>query len=53
MRILDDFRKIKKSMWKTGTITEELYNRILHRVKCLYRRIKLAHPNDNIKNIGK
>lgn len=53
MRILDDFRKIKKSMWKTGTITEELYNRILHRVKCLYRRIKLAHPNDNIRNIGK
>lgn len=53
MRILDDFRKIKKSMWKTGTIAEELYNRVLHRVKCLYRRIKLAHPNDNIKNIGK
>lgn len=50
---LDELRIIKNSMWKEGTFFEELYNRILHRIKCLYTRIKLAHPNDDIKNIGK
>ena len=40
-------------MWKNGGIFEEFINKILHRVKCLYTRIKLAHPNDDIKNIGK
>lgn len=47
------FRKIKNGMWKEGAWYEELYNRFMHRVKCLYTRIKLAHPNDNIKNTGK
>ncbi len=50
---LDYFRKIKKEMWKNGSFGEELYNKILHRIKCLYTKIKLAKPGNNIKNIGK
>lgn len=50
---LKELRQIKEKMWKNGGIFEEFINKILHRVKCLYTRIKLAHPNDDIKNIGK
>lgn len=50
---LEKFRKIKKEMWKNGTKLEEIKNKLIHRIKCIYTRIKLAHPNDNIKNIGK
>ena len=53
MEQLEQFREVKKGMWREGMWYEELYNRILHRIKCLYTRVKLAHPNDNIKNIGK
>ena len=48
-----EMRTIKEKMWKNGKPIEELYNKIMHRIKCLYTRIKLAHPSDNIKNIGK
>ena len=50
---LKKLRAIKDSMWKDGGFFEEWYNRILHRIKCLYTRIKLAHPSDDIRNIGK
>lgn len=50
---LEVLREIKRDMWKTGTPAEELYNKILHRAKCTYKRFKLAKPNDNIRNIGK
>lgn len=50
---LKEMRKIKEGMWKNGTMFEETYNRVLHRIKCLYTRIKLANPGNNIKNIGK
>ena len=50
---LYELRGIKDGMWKEGTIVEEFYNKLMHRIKCLYTRIKLAHPDDNIKNIGK
>lgn len=50
---LSDLRMIKDKMWKNGRLAEEIYNRVMHRVKCLYTKIKLAHPSDNIRNIGK
>lgn len=50
---LEEFRKIKQSMWKKGKVWEEMYNKILQRLKCYYLRIKLAKPSKNIKNIGK
>jgi len=53
LKALDELRSIKNAMWKNGGFAEELYNKILHRVKCLYTKIMLAHPNDDIKNIGK
>ena len=53
MEMLNEFRQIKSGMWKNGTFVEELANRVLHRIKCLYTEIKMAHPDDNIKNIGK
>ena len=40
-------------MWKNGKFFEELYNKFMHRLKCLYTKIKLAHPSDDIKNNGK
>lgn len=53
MEMLQEMRKIKDQMWKNGTLFEETYNRVMHRVKCLYTRFKLANPGNNIKNIGK
>lgn len=53
MKVLAELRKIKDDMWKNGTVLEEFYNRVLHRVKCLYTQIKMSHPGDDIKNIGK
>lgn len=53
MKELEYFRDIKKDMWKTGGVFEEFYNKLLHRIKCYYTKIKLARPNDDIKNIGK
>ena len=50
---LTKLREIKAEMWKNGSITEELYNKILHRIKCIYKRIKMAHPGNDIMNIGK
>ena len=50
---LNEFRKIKSSVWKNGSWFEETYNKVMHRIKCLYTRMKLAHPSNNIKNIGK
>lgn len=50
---VQELRRIKDSMWKNGTWAEETLNKILHRIKCSYKKIKLAHPNDNIRNIGK
>ena len=46
-------RGIKNEMWKNGKFFEELYNKFMHRLKCLYTKIKLAHPSDDIKNNGK
>lgn len=46
-------RALKNSMWKNGTYFEELYNKMLHRIKCLYTSFRLKHPSDNIKNVGK
>ena len=40
-------------MWKNGSFGEEIYNKLMHRVKCWYTRYKLANPSNNIKNIGK
>lgn len=53
MEMLQEMRRIKDQMWKNGTLFEETYNRVMHRVKCLYTRFKLANPGNNIKNIGK
>ena len=53
MEMLQEMRRIKNQMWKNGTLFEETYNRVMHRVKCLYTRFKLANPGNNIKNIGK
>ena len=50
---LDRLRNIKKEMWQDGGAVEEFINMVMHRVKCIYTRIKLARPNDDIKNIGK
>lgn len=50
---LKSLRMIKDSMWKQGGFLEEQYNKILHRIKCIYTRYKLANPSDDIKNIGK
>lgn len=52
-KAINKMRQIKAAMWKDGTLFEELYNKLLHRVKCAYTNIKLKHPSDNIKNIGK
>ena len=51
--MLTKLREVKKDMWKNGTFYEELSNKILHKVKTLYLRVKLANPGENIKNIGK
>ena len=51
--VLKELRAVKDSMWKNGTPFEELYNKYLGRLKMLYKRFKLAHPNKNIENIGK
>lgn len=53
MKILQKLRNIKKDMWKEGSFFEEQYNKVLHRLKCLYTQIQLAHPSDNIRNVGK
>lgn len=53
MNVLQEMRSIKDGMWKNGTVFEELYNKVLHRIKSLYTRYKLANPGKNIKNIGK
>ena len=50
---LSYLRKIKNKMWKNGKPFEEFKNRVLQRAKNIYTRIKLAHPKDNIRNIGK
>lgn len=50
---LYELRKIKTTIWKSAAFYEELINKIIHRLKCLYAKYRLAHPNDNIKNIGK
>lgn len=46
-------RNYKEDIWKNGNFVEELYNKIMHRIKCLYTRIKLAHPSEKIRNTGK
>ena len=51
--VVDELRKIKNTIWKNGSFFEELYNKIIHRIKCLYLKIKLAKPSNNIRNIGK
>lgn len=53
MDVLQEIRSIKEGMWKNGTVFEEFYNKVLHRIKSLYTRYKLANPGKNIKNIGK
>jgi hypothetical protein len=50
---LKKMRELKNSMWKTGTFIEETVGKLIHRIKCFYTRIKMAIPDDNIKNIGK
>lgn len=50
---LEELREIKDGIWKKGTFFEEVSNRILHKLKTLYLRIKLANPSKNIRNIGK
>lgn len=52
-KTLGMLRGIKDDMWKNGTFFEERVNEVLHNLKTLYFRIKLANPNENIKNIGK
>ena len=52
-QILDEFRKIKRDMWKNGTFLEEKFNKILHFIKCIYTRYQLAHPKNDIVNTGK
>ena len=53
LKMLEEMRKIKSEMWKTGNIIEESYNKVLHRIKCLYTKIKMSKPSKDIKNIGK
>lgn len=51
--VLNKLREIKNEMWRNGTLVEEVVNKVLHRIKMLYTRIKLANPGNEIKNIGK
>lgn len=53
IKILGEFRIIKSSIWENAPFIEEMINKILHRVKCLYTKIKLLYPSDNIVNNGK
>lgn len=52
-KALEYLRGIRNDIWKNGNFIEEQINRGLHRVKCLYTRITMANPSDNIRNIGK
>ena len=52
-RTLAELRKIKEEMWRNGNFIEEVYDKLLHRVKMLYDRIRAARPSENIENIGK
>ncbi|NLK11098.1 MAG: sulfatase-like hydrolase/transferase [Staphylococcus equorum] len=53
IRKIDELRKIKDSLWKNGNWFEELYNKLLHRIKCLYTRVKMSKPGNDIVNNGK
>lgn len=50
---LAELRKIKDSIWKQGTFIEELYNRVLHRIKCYYTRLFMSNLMNSIINNGK
>ena len=52
-KMLTELREIKNGFWKNGTFLEEMYNRVMHRIKCLYTRFILLKPSKDIKNIGK
>lgn len=51
--MLRELRFIRNEMWKNGTIYEELYNKLMHKLKCKYKSIKMSKPGTVIKNIGK
>lgn len=51
--MLGRLRGIKNDIWKNGTFFEETLNRVLHKLKTIYMRIKLANPGMDIRNIGK
>lgn len=53
LKMLEELRAKKNEMWKKANFFEETYNKILHRVKCIYTKMKLAKPSKNIKNTGK
>ena len=52
-KMLKKLRGIKDSIWRNGTFIEEMENKILHRIKCWYRKYKLSKPSDKIENTGK
>lgn len=51
--VLAEMREIKGDMWRNGTWFEENYNKLLHRVKMLYDRVRALRPDEHIENIGK
>lgn len=51
--VLAEMREIKEDMWRNGTWFEENYNKLLHRVKMLYDRVRALRPDEHIENIGK
>ena len=53
LKVMIELRNIKDKMWKNGSFFDELYNKILFRIKCLYTKIKMNKPNKTIKNNGK
>lgn len=52
-KTLAELRQIKDSFWRVGGWGVELYNRVRHRAKFIYTRIKYSKPQKNIQNIGK
>lgn len=53
IKVKAELKAIKDAMWKKGSFLDELYNKILFRLKCLYTKIKMSKPNKTIKNNGK
>ena len=51
--ILDELMAIKKQMWRVGKFHEELYQKLLFRLKSLYRKWIKFHMSQNVINTGR